>query len=577
MFKIDNSLNNKYNALSHAFAIVEFSLDGKVLNANDNYLDLFQYSDSEIKQINYKHLLSNDLFTKIRSGKPVSETLLRAGSRGNEIWTQSTFTPIPDKAGHIKNVIEYSVDVTESASKSQLYEQMVSNMPINTLVANTEGIIYDMNPAAEQTLKTIEHLLPTKVDKILGNSYDIFHKAPEHQRKLLADPRNLPHQTVIDVGDEKLDLLVSPLYSKSGKYIGPMVTWSIVTEKIRLEQEGIRSRQMIENLPINVMLADLDGKIISLNKSSKTTLKSIEHLLPIPSDKILGESYDIFHKNPIHQREILANPDNLPHQAIIDVGDEKLDLLISPLFDMNGNYEGPMVTWSVVTEKYRLAAKNEENKERLESTVLGLTSTANEDFEDLHKYINSVATASEEMVASISEISSKSSQAAGMTQDAVARNKKSSEILEDLRARSDEIGEIIKVVVDIASQTNLLALNATIEAARAGEMGRGFSVVANEVKELANRTQDATKDISSKIAAIQNSTQETQSFLGATTESIGTIDAMMTSIASAIEEQSAVTSEIGHSMNSAQEKINNATENVVKIEDSVKFNISQMQ
>ena len=109
---------------------------------------------------------------------------------------------------------------------------------------------------------------------------------------------------------------------------------------------------------------------------------------------------------------------------------------------------------------------------------------------------------------------------------------------------SAAIGEVIKVITSIAQQTNLLALNATIEAARAGEAGRGFAVVANEVKELAKKTALATKDISSKITAIQQDTKGAVDAIGTITQVITTINDISGTIATAVEQQNATTNEM---------------------------------
>ncbi|MFM7842763.1 MAG: methyl-accepting chemotaxis protein, partial [Planctomycetota bacterium] len=116
---------------------------------------------------------------------------------------------------------------------------------------------------------------------------------------------------------------------------------------------------------------------------------------------------------------------------------------------------------------------------------------------------------------------------------------------------SAEIGNVIKVITSIAQQTNLLALNATIEAARAGTAGMGFAVVANEVKELAKQTAKATEDIGRKIDAIQTDTKEAVDAIGQIGEIISHINEIQSSIASAVEQQTATTSEISRSVNEA--------------------------
>src|SRR5207302_10345027 len=117
-----------------------------------------------------------------------------------------------------------------------------------------------------------------------------------------------------------------------------------------------------------------------------------------------------------------------------------------------------------------------------------------------------------------------------------------------LRVSSREIGEVIKVITSIAEQTHLLALNATIEAARAGEAGKGFAVVANEVKELAKETAKATDDISRKIEAIQNNTRGAVEAIGQIGQIIDQINDIQNTIATAVEEQTAVTGEISRNV-----------------------------
>jgi methyl-accepting chemotaxis protein len=114
--------------------------------------------------------------------------------------------------------------------------RMIENAPLNMMYTDMDFRIRYMNPASVRTLKRLEQYLPVKVDEMIGQSIDIFHKTPEHQRKLLSDPRNLPHETVIRLGPEYLNLLVSAILDPNGKYVGPMLTWEVVTEQ-RLAKE----------------------------------------------------------------------------------------------------------------------------------------------------------------------------------------------------------------------------------------------------------------------------------------------------------------------------------------------------
>jgi methyl-accepting chemotaxis protein len=162
--------------------------------------------------------------------------------------------------------------------------------------------------------------------------------------------------------------------------------------------------------------------------------------------------------------------------------------------------------------------------------------------------VNMVAASSEEMMASIREISKSATEAARVAKSAVTIAETTNQTIQQLGVSSSEIGKVIKVITSIAQQTNLLALNATIEAARAGEAGKGFAVVANEVKELAKETARATEEIGQKIEAIQTDTGAAVRAIGEVTHIITQVNDISNVIASAVEEQTATTTEIGRNV-----------------------------
>jgi methyl-accepting chemotaxis protein len=591
---------------------------------------------------------------------------------------------------------------------------MLDQAPVNVILADPELRITYVNTASIDTLKGLEQYLPIRVEDIVGQSIDIFHKNPAHQRRLLANPGNLPHKAIIQLGPERLELLVSPIHDSAGSYVGPMVTWSVVTDKLRIEEEMTRITNMVESAPTNVIFADRDLKIRYMNPASKKVLKTLEQYLAVPVDQMIGQSIDVFHKNPDHQRRILADPKNLPHKAVIQLGPEKLDLLVSAIHDKEGSYLGAMLTWEVVTEKLRLEELNADYRGQVEAIgrfqaviafdMDGTVLTANDNFcaamgyslddirgrhhsmfvddalraspeykefwaklkrgeyvagefrriarggreiwlqasynpivdnagkpfkvvkqaqditeqvrarqvlaeaidrigqtseilassaeelssvtqqmaanaeetaaqanvvsaaaEEVSTNVQTVATGTEEMSASIKEIAKSATDAARVAETAVGVAERTNETVAKLGESSAEIGKVIKVITSIAQQTNLLALNATIEAARAGEAGKGFAVVANEVKELAKETAKATEDISQKIEAIQTDTRGAVEAIGQISAIINQINDIQNTIATAVEEQTATTNEIGRNVTEAAKGSSEIANNICSV------------
>ncbi|MFQ5533420.1 MAG: methyl-accepting chemotaxis protein [Sphingomonadales bacterium] len=176
-----------------------------------------------------------------------------------------------------------------------------------------------------------------------------------------------------------------------------------------------------------------------------------------------------------------------------------------------------------------------------------VTQASNKASENVH----GVATASEEMVASVAEVNNQLSRAAKATNAAANQASGSTESTESLIEASERIGNVSELISDIASQTNLLALNATIEAARAGDAGRGFAVVASEVKSLAGQTAKATSDISAQIDAIQVATRQVVAANSKIEGSIDNIKTVAGSIYSSVQQQGAAADEISRNIQMA--------------------------
>jgi methyl-accepting chemotaxis protein len=179
--------------------------------------------------------------------------------------------------------------------------------------------------------------------------------------------------------------------------------------------------------------------------------------------------------------------------------------------------------------------------------------------------VNAVASATEELSTSVREISQQVGQSSRVIADAVTQASATNGQVQGLDAAVQKIGDVIKLINEIASQTNLLALNATIEAARAGDAGKGFAVVASEVKALANQTAKATEEIAAQISAIQQATRLSVHSIEAITETITRVNETATAIASAVEEQGAATQEIARNVTEAAKGTTQVTANIASV------------
>jgi methyl-accepting chemotaxis protein len=182
--------------------------------------------------------------------------------------------------------------------------------------------------------------------------------------------------------------------------------------------------------------------------------------------------------------------------------------------------------------------------------------------------VNSVAGATEELVASVGEIGRQTERSSEVAARAAARAGETDRQIQGLAAAAQKVGDVVKLITDIANQTNLLALNATIEAARAGEAGKGFAVVASEVKNLANQTAHATEEIAQQVATIQTETKTAVTAIQGISGIVGEINQISAAIAAAIEQQGSATREIARNVEGASSGTQSVSASIAHVSEA---------
>ena len=543
--KTQKEAEAKLRALGKSQAVIEFKPDGTILTANKNFLDVMGYTLPEIEGRHHAMFVDSDeknsaeyreFWAALAQGEHRSAEFKRLAKDGREVWLQASYNPVADSDGKTYKVVKFASDITEAKRRTAEFEGQLA------AIGRSQAVIeFEPNGTILSANRNFLDVMGYELFEIEGTHHSMFIAPGDRETAANKNFWTELAEGKHHVGEFKriakdgrevwIQASYTPIADPSGRIYKVVKFASDITRE-KLRAADYEGQIAAINKSQAVIEFNLDGTILTANQNflaamgyELSEVQGLHHSMFVTAEEKGSEEYRAFWAS-LNQGEYRAGE----FQRVGKGGREVwIQASYNPIADASG------APYKVVKYASDVTA-----------TVL-----ARKRAEYVSTLMEDTAAGSEQLSASVREISESMDKSREIANDAFDRVIHADQSTQRLDSAADQIGEVISLITGIAEQTNLLALNATIEAARAGEAGKGFAVVAGEVKNLANQARRATEQIEGEINNMRDVSADVVDSLSSIKERIEAVREYVSTTAAAIEEQTAVANEMSSSMQRA--------------------------
>ncbi len=543
--KTQKEAEAKLRALGKSQAVIEFKPDGTILTANKNFLDVMGYTLPEIEGRHHAMFVDSDeknsaeyreFWAALAQGEHRSAEFKRLAKDGREVWLQASYNPVADSDGKTYKVVKFASDITEAKRRTAEFEGQLA------AIGRSQAVIeFEPNGTILSANRNFLDVMGYELFEIEGTHHSMFIAPGDRETAANKNFWTELAEGKHHVGEFKriakdgrevwIQASYTPIADPSGRIYKVVKFASDITRE-KLRAADYEGQIAAINKSQAVIEFNLDGTILTANQNflaamgyELSEVQGLHHSMFVTAEEKGSEEYRAFWA-ALNQGEYRAGE----FQRVGKGGREVwIQASYNPIADASG------APYKVVKYASDVTA-----------TVL-----ARKRAEYVSTLMEDTAAGSEQLSASVREISESMDKSREIANDAFDRVIHADQSTQRLDSAADQIGEVISLITGIAEQTNLLALNATIEAARAGEAGKGFAVVAGEVKNLANQARRATEQIEGEINNMRDVSADVVDSLSSIKERIEAVREYVSTTAAAIEEQTAVANEMSSSMQRA--------------------------